>query len=410
MTMKILEDLRERRKLPHPSDLLDALERHLPLLGEMESTPQDSEWHAEGNVKNHTEMVISEACKIISSGDEELSSAEVVALVVGAALHDIGKPLVTREQDYDGKMRIVSPHHADRGRSYAAPYMGSLDLTNQEIQMILGLIRHHHDLKKLVLRPSTRPQFSRLARTIDLRMLYLLEICDHLGRICSDQKEQLDILELFRAEAESYQLWRCDDPYKEWKDNISDQIPNRSESKYVVGEAIRQYELGSINSPEEAIAKTWEHRTEYATVTMISAPSGSGKSSWINAANQNDVEVISLDEIRENLTGKRSDQSKNGQVMQLAKERLREAFRKKRDVFWDSTSLRQDGRSGVIGLAHDYHAASRIVALGVPKARALRQNQKRKDQIPGTILERQYRQWQWPDRWEAHEVEYIFEE
>ena len=36
--------------------------------------------------------------------------------------------------------------------------------------------------------------------------------------------------------------------------------------------------------------------------------------------------IISLDQIRQELTGKRSDQSKNGQVLQRAKEQLREGL------------------------------------------------------------------------------------
>ena len=69
-----------------------------------------------------------------------------------------------------------------------------------EILSILGLVRHHHDPKKLVLRSAGRNRYARLARAVNHRMLYLLEQCDLRGRTCSDLESQLEILELFRRE------------------------------------------------------------------------------------------------------------------------------------------------------------------------------------------------------------------
>ena len=41
-----------------PSALLDFMEPMFPLIGQMVSTPQDAEWHAEGDVRRHTEWVL----------------------------------------------------------------------------------------------------------------------------------------------------------------------------------------------------------------------------------------------------------------------------------------------------------------------------------------------------------------
>ncbi|MDF1753190.1 MAG: AAA family ATPase [Verrucomicrobiales bacterium] len=405
--MTLIERLRSG-DIPSPSDLLDSLARHFPLIAEMESTPQDPEWHDEGNVRIHTEMVLSEMGRLLNIAKIEPSPAETVILLVGAALHDIGKTITTREEEVDGRLRIISPHHPERGRSYVAPLIGGLGFTPVEISGILGLIRHHHDVSKLVYRNSGQHRFTRLSRIVAPGLLYQFEQCDLRGRICSDLDDKLEILELFRIETENHQLWHGEDPYRAWRESLSAQIAEPEEYHYVLNRAIFEYENHLINSPEEALAKTWDHRRNHCTVTIVSAPSGSGKSTFLQTLSDDETEIISLDAIREELTGRRSDQSKNGQVIQLAKERLRDALRNKRNVLWDTTGLRRDGRAMVSGLAHDYHAATRIVALGVPPETAAKRNRDRPDQVPASVLEKQYRQWQWPDLWEAHQVDHHY--
>lgn len=403
----MIESLRNR-DFPNADELIDWLEGFFPWIGEMEGTPQEPEWHGEGNVRIHTGMVIDEMIRLIQSEDE-FTDTEVVGLVLGAALHDIGKVVATREEDIGGRLRIVSPHHADKGRSYVAPRIGPLGLSDEERRTVLGLIRFHHDPRKLVMRRSTgRHHFLRLARGIEAHLLYWFEQADIRGRIAEDREGQLEIVELFRAEAEGYGTWRRADPYLEWTGFFQEEIEDPMERTYAFSEGIRQFELGMIRSPEEALAKTWDNRREPARLTVVSAPSGSGKSSWIRENVDPDAVIISLDLIREEITGKRGDQSKNGQVIQLGKERLRQALRKGENVVWDTTALRRDTRSMVLGLGHDYHASTRLVVLGVPPGVALQRNSQRTHSIPRSAIEKQYRQWQWPDVWEAHCVDEVY--
>ena len=50
-----------------PSSLLDELSVLFPLVSALAETPQDPEWHAEGDVRTHTEMVVAEAINIADS-------------------------------------------------------------------------------------------------------------------------------------------------------------------------------------------------------------------------------------------------------------------------------------------------------------------------------------------------------
>ena len=385
---------------PPPSDLLDALEPTFPLIGQMAETPQDPEWHAEGSVRIHTEMVIAESYKLTDG----LSPERTQALVLSAALHDVGKPLVTREEKIKGKIRITSPRHAGRGRSYAAPLLPQLELADEINTWVLAGIGHHHDPRKMLTRNAKQSRFWRFARLAEAKMIYLLEMADTRGRTSvAPDAHVSDTVELFQVAAEEHGIWDQIDPYSDWDETIRERLCHESDGaiSYAQAEARRQFEAGNIFTPEEAIAKTHEHRQEYAELVVTCAPSGSGKSQWIDE-NLPSHTRISLDEIREELTGRRDRMNKEGQVMQLAKKRLREALAAKQKVVWDATCTRKDGRSAILSLGHDYHALTTIVAFAIPPAELMRRNQNRKHQIPSAVIEKQLAALEWPSADEAH--------
>lgn len=411
--MKIIDQLRAG-VLPAPSLLLDELSVEIALIGQLADTPQDAEWHAEGSVRIHTEMVLQDLFDQLQSGAIECEPEQQVGLIIGAALHDIGKAVTTREEPIEGRVRIISPHHAERGCSLVAPLLKRLGMYDTEIDLALGIIRYHHDPKRMVLRSAENCRYHQLARSVDLRLLHEFEKCDIRGRICSDPEEQLEILELFRSEAESFGLWGREQPYEQWRSLFDREIDEPSQKRYAYLESIRLFEAGEIRSPEEGLGKTWQHRSDYGEVIILSAPSASGKSTLVEelvAHHQGkELDVISLDQLRAEITGKRADQSKNGQVLQLGKERLREALRSQRSVIWDSTGLRRDARGMVAQLGYDYHCLVSVIGLAVPMATSMKRNRKREHAIPQAILEKQYRNWQWPANREAHEVEFRYRE
>jgi len=127
---------------------------------------------ARGRERSYSdEMVIAEVYPLADS----LSPDKRLALILGAALHDIGKTLTTREQERDGRMRIVSPRHAARGRSYVAPRIFSLGLDPSVIADVLGCIGHHHDPRKLVENDAGAAKFCRMARCADTELVYIDE-------------------------------------------------------------------------------------------------------------------------------------------------------------------------------------------------------------------------------------------
>ncbi|HEV3458077.1 MAG TPA: AAA family ATPase, partial [Thermoanaerobaculia bacterium] len=117
--------------------------------------------------------------------------------------------------------------------------------------------------------------------------------------------------------------------------------------------------------------------------------------------------VIALDEIRAEINGRRGDQSRNGQVVHLAKERLKEALRRHHDVFWDATCLRREHRAALLQLGFDYRALVTLVAFQVPEPDLLARNRARPHPIPAEVLKDQIRAFDWPYLDEAHELTVI---
>ena len=75
---------------------------------------------------------------------------------------------------------------------------------------------------------------------------------------------------------------------------------------------------------------------------------------------------------------------------------------------WDATSIRQQHRTQLIELAYQYHAFVRIDVLYASIDVALTRNLSRERQLPRSVIEDQYRRWEWPTRDEAHDVHYWF--
>lgn len=76
--------------------------------------------------------------------------------------------------------------------------------------------------------------------------------------------------------------------------------------------------------------------------------SGSGKSYWINSLNSKIYRVVSPDEIRKELTGDISNQSRNNEVFKLVPLRTIESLKKGFPVIVDATNLNTDLRNKFI--------------------------------------------------------------
>lgn len=390
-----------QKATPCIDECISFLGADVPWLFDLEKTPQDSQWHGEGNVKIHTGMVLDELYVLLGNQAKHIVGWKRQALILGAALHDIGKTVQTHEAEVRGRMCIVSPRHEEVGRSYLAFKIMHWNLPFQVKRCVLNLVGEHHMPRRLILREMQRRHYWKLSRQIELELLYFLEVADMRGRICADLSEQLLHMEEFKLFAEEYNVWNrnySDDVRIALEPHLKDLATD--EKTYVYGRTLTQIESGRIQMAEEGVSTNYEHRSNHAHLVVLCGPSGSGKSTFVDG-HFPEYQLVSLDMLREKINGKRGIQKHKGEIIRQAKEDLKCALREKRGVVWDATNLRRDFRDSLCKLGYDYHALVTMVVFLLPEKTIFRNNKSRTHMVPQDVMLKQIDSYQFPPSSEA---------
>lgn len=354
-----------------------------PLLEKLANTPQEPQWHGEGNVLNHTKMVCEAITKLESF--PTLPSKLQQCLWLAALLHDIGKPATTRQEDG----RWVSPGHARVSSEMARQLLwkhlsGSLDKLRLR-EAVCSYIRYHtmpphaifdHNGSWKLRKAAT---CGELTSYFHIHGLCLLSQADVLGRICSDQAELTEKIRLCEElAAESCCLHK------------SYPFPSaHTQFAYVSGKNI---------PPEfELYDDTW------GQVILMSGLPGTGKDTWIKA-HYSHLPMVSLDDIRKELGILPT--APQAPVVDAAREKAKELLRKKQPFVWNATNLTTQIRSKQVDLFTAYGAATRIVYLETGWEQQLSRNAGRKDAVPQAALCHMTEKLVVPQRWEAPAVEW----
>lgn len=382
-----------------------ALSPSLPLLHALNTTPQDAQWHAEGHVAAHTALVVGHAHAL--ADEAGLTGHDRAALLLAAALHDVGKALTTREEADDaGVLRIRSPRHARRGRDYLAYRLLDSGLPPGLILTVLQLVAEHHSLHR-ALDGDLNRGVPALARRVSLPLLVLLARADARGRtvLSGDATRGEDTAELLELAARDLGVWDGADPSATFRHDVHALLPGASLELLALatGRGLADWEAGVIHTPHEAVARVQDAaRRGFPRLTVLCGPSGSGKSTLAHA--DGNAHGVSLDALRARLGRDHTDQTVNGQVMQAAREAVRVGLRGKAHVIWDATSLRRDQRSQVLRLGEDYGALTRIHVAWTPPAQFTARNTARSSPVPGAVLTAQLDALEFPEAGEAHEI------
>lgn len=114
---------------------------HFPELEKLVGTPQDPEWHPEGDVFVHT----AHCCDAMAcldewrSADEESRATWMLAILA----HDFGKPSTTRQEMKRGLLRWVSPEHEAAGVPLANTFLDRLGMPNVIRERVPPLVENH---------------------------------------------------------------------------------------------------------------------------------------------------------------------------------------------------------------------------------------------------------------------------
>ncbi|MDX2285855.1 MAG: AAA family ATPase [Bacteroidia bacterium] len=360
----------------------EQMDRELDWLREMRGVPQDPVWHGEGDVHTHTRMV---AEALTELGEFQALPADRQHMLLAAALlHDVEKRSTTVTELIEGEERITAPGHARRGAQTARDWLYRACPAPFAVrEAIVQLVRLHALPLHAIEKPDPRQAVITASCLTDTALLGLLARADVLGRIAPDQEKLLLHAALFEElckEHECYGQARAfPSAYGRWLYlNRDGYAPD--------------YE------PYE------DHRFE---VVILSGLPGAGKDRYLRQLP--DLPVISLDDIRRELKIDPADRRRNGQAVQLGKERARELLRRRQGFVFNATNVTAELRGIWISLCLEYKARVRIVYIEVPYRQLLRQNAEREHPVPASTLERLILKLEPPTVLEAHTVEHITE-
>lgn len=152
---------------------------HFPEVAALRGTPQDPEWHPEGDVFIHTRhccdaMAGLEAWRRASAADRQVLMLAILA-------HDFGKPATTHEAEVRGARRTVSPGHEAAGVPLAEAFLRRLGAPIEFQRRIPPLVREH----LAHMQAETPRAIRRLARRLapeTIENLALVMLADGMGR------------------------------------------------------------------------------------------------------------------------------------------------------------------------------------------------------------------------------------
>ena len=150
-----------------------------PELQAIIGTPQDPEWHPEGDVFIHT----CHCCDALAELPEWKRADEESRIVLSLAVltHDLGKATTTQRVERDGVQRIISPGHEEVGTGLAETFLNRVNAPRHIIERVVPLVRNHMAHLHEVTDRSVR----RLARKLGpetIEGLCVLMTADAYGR------------------------------------------------------------------------------------------------------------------------------------------------------------------------------------------------------------------------------------
>jgi tRNA nucleotidyltransferase (CCA-adding enzyme) len=114
---------------------------HYPELKACINTPQEPEWHPEGDVFIHTCHCCDALVRLPQWQQEDEPSR--IAHMLAILAHDFGKPQTTRREMKDGVMRITSPGHDELGGELARTFMERINVPIAIQERVVPLVRNH---------------------------------------------------------------------------------------------------------------------------------------------------------------------------------------------------------------------------------------------------------------------------
>lgn len=156
------------------------------MLSRLQTVEQSQKHHPEGNVWNHTMLVVDEAAKVINR------SKDAKVFMWAALLHDIGKYSTTKIR----KGKITSYEHDNVGADMADKFLNKFTKDKEFIFKVVALVRWHMQIL-FVVNNLPFANIKDMKSQVDIKEIALLGECDRLGRLNVDKEKENENIKLF---------------------------------------------------------------------------------------------------------------------------------------------------------------------------------------------------------------------
>ena len=187
----LMNDEKPSAYLESVADQADFRQYPFSLLHDLKRAEQSPIHHPEGNVWNHTLLVVDEAAKLKDKSKDEK------AFMWAALLHDIGKPATTALR----KGKITAYNHDKAGARLAREFLSIFSDDVRFIDGVCSLILFHMQILYVV-KGLPYADIKGMKSLGDIREIALLGLCDRLGRVGYDREAEERNIELFLSKVE----------------------------------------------------------------------------------------------------------------------------------------------------------------------------------------------------------------
>ena len=350
---------------------LDYLLNAFPIMKTFADTPQDSIYHAEGNVLIHTDMVVQELLALPEYQQAEYTDRLI--MFYGALFHDIGKPLTTKTEDNG---RITSKGHSKTGSILLREMFWENNAPFALREAVCNLISYHQVPFYLLNDKNYLFNLHSLSHKTKLSNLFSIAKADILGRVSDNIQTTLDNMSILQEIALEEQCF-----YQ------AKQIPENVRFSYFENQGKTPFEY---IYPEE----------DTFTVQVLSGLPASGKDTWCKQ--HTELPIISFDDTRKQLKLKYG--ANEGLVVHTTIDNAKQYLRTKTPFIWNSTNLSKQNRDKTISLLRQYKAKVHIVYLEETKGTIFSRNNARDSSLTNNKIKEMVKKWEVPSSIEAHNL------
>jgi putative nucleotidyltransferase with HDIG domain len=363
------------------------------IIEQLKQTQQNPRYHAEGNVYNHTLMVLEHAEEYCAKNSVSLEEEKV--LKWGALLHDLGKIEVTKW--HNGKWSARG--HERAGVSWARNILlQQTDISLSERQKILAITRWHHLPLRWITGEITYEELHNWASQTDLALIGKFAFFDFKGRLCEDKAQLLYRGQEFVDEIVPEMLQSIGSFEQAQAAYSSKSLPHKRA-------CWNAYKMQNIDCWQKLLQKpSPEYKTAaFKAILSIGTPK-SGKSKYLTDKYPDSLHIsLAKWEMDGTLP---SDPFNRQRILTAFKYHISVYSRHHAHLILDGNNLDTDARQMVAEIIRELNGHLTYLIFERTLAENLALNEKSEKPLPESDIILAYRNFHYPHPWEADECQW----